>query len=119
MTGTNVEKWFQEMKRIWLEKDISALRGILADDFKYYEDPFEPAITNWEELETAWQEVNNQEIQNLEIVTLIDGESQGSARYEFSYIDHQGVKYESRGAYYLKLNQDGKATEFRQWWTVK
>lgn len=107
------------MKRIWLGKDIQALREIVAEEFEYYEDPFESSFTTWEELEVAWQEVKEQDIKSLEITVLINGETQGSAHYKFLYIDTHGTLHESRGAYYLKLNEAGKATEFRQWWTVK
>lgn len=117
MIQTNVQKWFQELKRLWVEKDIDALQKILADDFEYYENPFERPIANWKELQNAWQGVNDQDIQNLEIIITIDGEKVGSARYELSFIDPSGVLHDSSGAYYLKLNDEGKAIEFRQWWT--
>jgi hypothetical protein len=119
MKETKVQKWFHELQRIWQEKDIIALKNILSKQFEYYEDPFESPITTWEELEDVWQEVNDQKIQTLEINTLIDGEVEGFAHYTLSFSDLQGVEHQSRGAYYLKLDENGKATEFRQWWTVK
>lgn len=117
MNKTPVTKWFEELKRIWLEKDISTLKEIVADEFNYYEDPYLPAIQTWKELESAWQEVKNQNIQKLKIDVLIDGQTEGSAMYHFIYSDSEGVQHESKGSYYLKLNAGGKATEFRQWWT--
>lgn len=119
MNKLPVTNWFDELKRIWFEKDISALKEIIADKFNYYEDPFLPPIQTWEDLESAWQEIKEQNILVLEIDVLIDGQTEGSGMYHFVYIDPAGVQHESRGAYYLKLNSEGKATEFRQWWTTK
>ena len=119
MDKLSIAKWFEELKRIWLEKDIPALREILADEFDYYEDPYLPAIKTWHELESAWQEIKDQDIKKLDIQVLIDGTNEGSGMYHFIYADPAGVQHESKGSYYLKLNPEGKATEFRQWWTVQ
>lgn len=119
MNTSPVTQWFNELKRIWLEKDISALQNILADEFAYYEDPFMPSLTTWVEVENAWQEVLRQDIQTLEITILLDGQTEGSAMYDFAYNDPEGVLHESKGSYYLKLDSAGKAVEFRQWWTVQ
>jgi len=89
------------------------------DEFNYYEDPYLPPIQNWTDLESAWQEVKRQVIQKLEIAVLIDGKTEGSAMYHFVYSDSAGIQQESKGSYYLKLDSDGKVTEFRQWWTVQ
>lgn len=114
-----VTKWFEELGRIWLENDISALKDILADEFEYYEDPYLPAIQTWEELESAWLEVNDQNNKELKIDVLINGQTEGSAMYHFIYVDRAGLQHELKGSYYLKLDTEGKATEFRQWWTTK
>lgn len=119
MNKLPVTKWFEELKRIWLEKDILALKEIIADEFDYYEDPYLPAIKTWKELESAWQEINDQDIQELKIDVLIDGQTEGSGMYHFIYSDKAGVEHESRGSYYLKLDTKGKAAEFRQWWTTQ
>jgi len=119
MLKTSITKWFEELQRIWQEKDISALKEIVADEFNYYEDPYLPPIQTWADLVSAWQEVKKQDMQKLEITVLIDGQTEGSAMYHFVYSDSAGIQQESRGSYYLKLDSDGKATEFRQWWTVQ
>jgi hypothetical protein len=119
MSNLPVTKWFDELKRVWLEKDIAALHTILAEDCSYYEDPFLSPLTTWKGIESAWQEVKEQDIHRLEIDVLVDGHTEGSAMYHFIYTDSLGIRQESRGAYYLKLNAAEKATEFRQWWTTQ
>ena len=116
MSETNVQKWFGELKRLWLEKDIAALQALVADEFVYYEDPFEPPISSWEELESVWQEVLEQDIKRLSIETLIDGHTHGAAHFDLVFCDAERVEHHLCGAYYIKLDQAGRATEFRQWW---
>ena len=118
-TSSRVSEWFEELRRIWLEKDINSLQNILAKEFYYYEDPYEKPLQSWLEVEEAWQEVYTQNIKRLEIHVLIGGETKGSGSYDFAYEDSSGVLHESKGAYYLRLDSEGKAIEFRQWWTVK
>ena len=86
MSETNVQKWFSELQRLWLEKDIAALQTLVADKFVYYENPFESPITTWTELETVWQEIKEQDIKTLSIDILIDGERQGLAQYDFTSV---------------------------------
>jgi hypothetical protein len=119
MSNSPVQKWFDELKRIWLEKDVAALQSILADNFEYYEDPYLPPFTTWQEVEAAWQEVKSQDIETLDIKVLIDGATEGSGMYHFIFKNQTGTEHESKGAYYLKLNEESKATIFRQWWTKK
>jgi len=119
MEDSQICTWFEELKRIWLEKDISALGSLLAEKFQYYEDPFLPPLETWSEVEAAWQEVKDQNIKKLEINTLIDSETEGLGSYNLAFVDSSGVLNESKGAYYLKLDSKGKAIEFRQWWTAR
>lgn len=112
------ERWFQELQRTWLAKDITAVRSLLAGTFEYYENPLEEPLTTWEQVEAVWQEVKGQNISHLEIVPLITSDVAGSASYTFHYSDEKG-SHESTGSYFVRLNEDGKAIEFRQWWMGK
>jgi len=119
MKNSPVQSWFQELQRLWLEKDIKALKNILAEECQYYEDPFLPPCSSWKEIESVWQEIHEQMIKKLEILVLIDKVREGSGSYSLMYEDALGVLHESKGSYYVKLNEVGKAVEFRQWWVVK
>lgn len=118
MHNPTVENWFQLLKSIWIKKDIENIGSLLSSTFQYYEDPFGPPLTSLSEVINAWKEVSNQNILKLEINTLVTQESEGSASYEFSYKDPKGNVHNSKGAYYVKLDNQGKAIEFRQWWVV-
>jgi hypothetical protein len=116
--STAVVQWFRELERIWHEKDIAAIANTVSTEFEYFEDPFGLPITNVEDLILLWQEVQNQTILNLEIKVCTTNEDTGVARYDFSCIDADGLEHHSRGAYYVKLDESGKAVEFRQWWNT-
>lgn len=87
----------------------------MASEFQYFEDPFLSPITTVSELENVWKEVEAQEIEHLEIVSLYGNDIVGMAQYDFiAQID--GKRHESRGVYFVRLDQTGRATEFRQWY---
>jgi len=116
MQNTLVENWFQALKNIWINKDIENVGSLLSSTFQYYENPGEPPLTSLDEVKNTWKEVADQDIIKLEISLLVTRENKGSASYEFSYKDTKGSIHSSQGAYYVKLDNQGKATEFRQWW---
>ncbi len=116
MSKTLIQKWFKELKKIWLNKDIVSLQSIIAEGCVYYENPFDEPLLTLKEVKSVWQEVNNQKVIRLDINILIDNGTEGSAMYHFIYFDEQKIKHESKGAYYVKLDVNGKAIQFRQWW---
>jgi hypothetical protein len=111
------EIWFEKLRDIWLKKDSEGIVSLMALDFAYFEDPFESPITDKEELIEVWQEVKQQDIELLDIQNLVSNDTEGSARYHF-IAEINGEHHESKGVYYVKLNTDGEAMEFRQWWNV-
>ncbi len=119
MDSPTIENWFRSLKDIWINKDIENIDSLLSSNFQYYEDPFEPPLTSLDEVKGAWKEVSDQDILKLEINTLLTKENEGSASYEFSFKDTRGNIHDSKGAYYVKLDNQGKAIEFRQWWVNK
>jgi hypothetical protein len=119
MQNSLIKNWFIELKRVWLEKDIQAISSLLAESFEYYEDPFQKPLTNLVDVQKVWQEVDNQDIQELHIEVLIDDVQVGMADYLFLYKDSQENSHESRGVYYVKLDNEGRAILFKQWWVEK
>lgn len=119
MNTSAVENWFHNLEQIWKDKDIAKVQTLLADNFQYFEDPFNKPFTTLDEVESAWQEVREQNISELEIHPLVCHENEGTATYTLTYTDPIGTIHHSRGAYYVKLDETGKALEFRQWWISK
>ena len=117
--NSSVKTWFGKLQNIWLAKDIEGVKNLLSEEFEYHEDPFESPLTSWPEVEKAWEEIKNQDISKLEINVLMNKEDEGFATYELVYKDSQRKDHYSKGVYYVKLDSNGKAVEFRQWWVSK
>lgn len=111
-----IQKWFNNLKEIWLTKNINNVGSLLSEKFEYYENPFESPLTNLNDVKKVWQGVNNQNISLLEINILLEKDNEGIAVYDFVCTYPAGDKRHSRGVYYVKLDSMGKAVEFKQWW---
>jgi len=115
---TATEIWFEKLKDIWLRKASDEIKELVSDNFSYYEDPFEAPVTDKGKLTEMWKEIEGQDIELLEIDSLVAGDSLGSARYHF-VAQINGARHESKGSYFVELDKEGKAIEFRQWWNTK
>jgi hypothetical protein len=109
------DRWFASLQRVWIEKDVDAVKDLLSTEFEYFENPFGLPLTSWESVRDAWQGIRDQDISKLEIVPLISDDAEGMAMYELAFRDGQGNVHEVRGAYYVKLDSEGRAIRFRRW----
>lgn len=113
---TEVQKWLNEMRRIWLDKDPDSIVNILAEDLEYYEDPFQEPLTDKMKVVSEWQAVKNQNIEFVDIEILHEtADNVGVALWRFKEVGSA----EHCGSYFLKLDDNGKCTHFRQFWNVK
>jgi len=113
---TPVQKWFEQMRSIWIEKRPNDIGVLLSDNaFNYHEHPFSASLKTKNEVTGAWQEILNQDIDYVEVKILYETESVGCAEWRFK-IKNEPLHI---GSYFLKLDSDGKCIEFRQWWTVE
>jgi hypothetical protein len=111
---TKTELWFQKLHDIWMRKAVGEVGKLMTDDFVYYEDPFSAPITDVATLKAVWTEIEQQDIEILEITPLHINDKIGTAHYHFvAQID--GQRHESRGVYFVRLDDSDRATEFRQW----
>lgn len=116
MESDAVSLWFDRLKAVWLAKDIEAVRALLSDEFRYYENPFEEPLTRWEAVKKEWEAVKSQEIAGLDVAVLIAKDNEGVAMYTLALNNSAGAMEYSRGSYYVKLDEQERAVEFRQWW---
>ena len=114
-----VQSWFGKLREAWLTKNISSVKDLLSEKFEYYENPLKAPFMTWTQVEEAWRTIDSQNIIELTIEPLVCKDLRGSARYHFKYKDVLGDLHESDGAYYVKLDREGRAVEFRQWWMSK
>ena len=111
------QQWFGKLKEIWLRQAVREISELVAPQFVYYEEPFEAPITDVAMLVSEWQAVTEQTIEHLEIEPLVCTERAGTAHYHL-IATIAGERHESRGAYYVRLDEQGRALEFRQWYAI-
>lgn len=113
---TPVQRWFDTMRAIWLEKQPDRMAEILSPSLEYFENPFEPPLTTIEAVVSAWQEIKGQEIEFVEIELLHESaDGIGTAIWRFKTKDCS----EHIGCYFVKLDKNGKCIYFRQFWNSK
>lgn len=111
-----VKDWLEIMRQIWLEKRPDDIGMLLSDKgFRYHEHPFQDPLNSKTDVIGAWQEINKQDIEYVEIKILHETDMMGVAEWRFK-IKGEPLQI---GSYFLKLDCEGKCIEFRQWWTVK
>lgn len=113
---TTIEKWFHDMRQIWIDKTPERIADILSSDqLAYFETPFSNPLTHIEDVVREWQAIKNQNIEYITIDILNQTKNVGAAMWSFK----QSGYPESRGCYYLELDNNGKCTVFRQWWNTQ
>lgn len=102
--------WLNTLKEHWLSKDIDSVTKLFSEATFYQETPFDEPFTTLGEIKNEWENIKNQNIQDLTIKPLaIDGHI---------LIAEWNLKQnnsEYSGIYEIKFNQDLKCTSFRSW----
>lgn len=113
--------WIYKMGQAWIEKNPAAIPPLFANEFKYYEDPFTKPITNKKALLILWQDVpDSQNNINFDFEILSEKDNLVIAHFHASFIHiKNNSKAELDGIFYVKLNQNNLATEFKWWWNTK
>ena len=111
-----IQKWFYDLRMLWLQKQPERIVDILASSFEYFEDPFESALTTPQEVIFAWEEIKQQKIEHLQIDIIYENEDgAGIAIWQFKA---QGLQ-KHIGCYFIKLDENGKCKHFRQFWNLE
>lgn len=113
----DVEKWLDNLKRAWLEKDFitsNSIRDIFVDTIYYYETPYSKPVQNPYDIEELWFEIKNQNIKKLEFKLLALDDKTAMVHWVFE--DDSGL-YD--GIYEIQFNHSKRCHYFKQWTTKK
>ena len=99
----------------WRTKSPELLYEILADDFRWYDSPFEKVVTGKERLVERWnQDITAQE--NVQVSSdIISEDSERIVAHWRAEFDRNGAHEVLDGVFVIK-KRDSKLTEFRMWW---
>ena len=104
------EKWLNELKDYWFNKDIENAVSLFTKTKFYQETPFMNPYTTLDEIKEEWQHIKNENIQNIEIKILAIDEYTVIAEW-ILYQNNQ----EFDGIYEIKFNKDLECIYFKSW----
>lgn len=104
------EKWLNDLKTYWFNKDIESAVSLFKKTTFYQETPFLKPYTTSREINQEWQHIKNENIQNIEFKILaIDG---------YTLIVEWLLKQNDDsfdGIYEIKFNENLECIYFKSW----
>lgn len=121
MKKESLEVWVTNFLKAWAEKNIEAVLGLLADQFEYYETPFDEPLREKTQVAELWKTVpENQTDIFLSYETLAVTDNYGLFRVSGSFVKKNINKRVKMDAVYLvAVDERGLCTKFRQWYEGK
>ena len=114
MTREFAEKWLNNLKEYWLNKDIESAVSLFTKTTYYQETPFMKPYTTIEEINQEWQHVKNENIQKIEINLLALDRNTIIAQW---ILKQNNKDYD--GIYEIKFNELNECIYFKSWEMVK
>ena len=110
--------WLDAYKWAWESRDPEAAANLFTANATYHETPFDEPLRGREGILDYWSDVTRtQEAIEFSYEVLATAEAGGIAhwRSEFTSLP-SGSVVDLDGVFLVKLDADGKCTEFREWW---
>ncbi len=108
------EKWLNNLKEYWFNKDIEKTVSLFSKTTFYQETPFMTPYSSLEEIRNEWQHIKNENIQNIEFKILAIDNFTLIVEWllEQNDICHDGI-------YEIKFNNDLECIYFKSWEMTK
>ena len=104
------EKWLNELKDYWFNKDIENAVSLFTKTKFYQETPFMNPYTTLDEIKEEWQHIKNENIQNIELKVLAIDNLTLIAQWILKQNDKD---YD--GIYEIRFNNDLECVYFKSW----
>lgn len=109
-----MEKWLNNLKIYWFNKDIESAVSLFTKATFYQETPFMKPYNTLEEINQEWQHIKNENIQNIEFKILaMDG---NTVIVEW-LLKQNDIDYD--GIYEIKFNDYLECIYFKSWEMTK
>lgn len=105
-----VEKWLNDFKTFWFNKEIEKVTSLFKNTTFYQETPFLKPFTTFEEIKKEWQQIKNQNMKEIEFKILAIENKTVIVEWIFK----RDVE-EFDGIYEIKFNYDGECIYFKSW----
>jgi len=105
--------------RAWEQKKPELLNDIIADSFEWYEDPYGEVITNRDLLLSMWEsDLEFQQNISVRLERIVEQPGLCISKWHATFTDASG-SIELDGVFMIRLNDDQRLVEFRQWYAKK
>jgi len=120
MTHQQFKDWLDRLMIAWETKNPNAAVDLCAEKFLWHETPFSEPLKTKGQLLKEWQGVLNQENISVSYEILSINENVGIARWIATFTRLPSKeKATLDGIFKISLNEQGKCTEFHQWYNSK
>lgn len=110
MSKEFIEKWLENLKINWLNKDIDNIINIFKNTTYYQESPFIKPYTNIKEIEKEWLSIKNINIQELTLKVLSINNNIAIINW---HLLQDNKEYD--GIYEIKFNEKLECIYFKSW----
>jgi uncharacterized protein (TIGR02246 family) len=112
------EGWLSAYKRAWETRDPEAAANLFTENATYHETPFEDPVRGREGIRDYWSDVTRYQTGiEFSYEILATTETGGIAHWHSAFTRlTSDSAVELDGVFLVKLDADGRCTEFREWW---
>lgn len=112
--------WLDILKTAWETKNPELALELCAEKFIWYETPFQDPITTKQDLLNEWKSVKTHKDIFMTYEILSYSDNTGIAKWSavFKRLPEE-TNAALEGIYLVKLDSQGKCTEFHQWYNSK
>lgn len=108
------------LSRAWQEKNLTLLRGHLADRLEWYEHPYGEPLTTPGDVIAQWERDLAGQSNIDVVVTLLDAlDNRNYYHCRALWYKPDGTVREIDGVFVVCLTPEGKIAYFMQWWSPK
>ena len=108
------EKWLNNLKEYWFNKDIDKATSLFENTIFYQETPFMKPYTTFEEIVNEWQHIKNENIKRIEFKILAVDDLTVIVEW---YLEQNDEIYD--GIYEIKFNENLECVYFKSWEMIK
>ncbi|HUD09896.1 MAG TPA: nuclear transport factor 2 family protein [Patescibacteria group bacterium] len=114
------EDWLKKLINVWESKNPNGVLDLVSEKFIWHDAPFDKPLTTKEDLLREWQSVLNHDAIQVTYEMLGIENNVGIAHWHATFIRLLSKEEaELDGIYKITLDDNGKCTEFHQWYNSK